>query len=367
MAPELRNVSERPPHRHWSEDELFEFAAGLTSKPQEVECAECRTRLDAVGAGLCKLRSAAGDRRLAESALAERILAATVRENVDWRGDLRLVASFARERLRSSPWLRFAAALLFIHAAALPVLAWIVLRSESAAPHFFSSIEALPRESAFAEADDELALPLESGESGEPRLVELGAEDGAAKVRAAAEREHQAAVLRAFDWPQALDSARPDDALALRLWVRSRQATHGLTAPAAWAGERARWNGSDLDSEQLDLLALELEIELDRVARGADERPARSWCERWAPQLRSARSELAQWALARAALLGLTAADESDRDGARAGAPTISGSLFDPRWFEALGRALGAVRNRSSSSSAESALVQDWIARGERR
>lgn len=359
MVHEHSRAGHPAPHRHWSEDELFELAAGLSPAPVDSDCAECRARLDAVSAGIGRLRSVAAERRNAESALVERILAATVRENFDWRGDLALVTNFVRERMRASPWLRFAAALLFIHAAALPVLAWIVLRSEQAAPHFFSALEPLPRESAFAEPVVEPPAPLESGEESEPRLVELSADEHAAKARWAAERERQAASLRAFDWPAARDDGvRAGDGLAQRLWVRSRQATHGDSAPAAWATERARWSSSSLDVERLDLLALELEIELDRVARGADARAARELCEEWAPLIRAGRSELAQWALARAARLGLAQYDDAE---------AISGALFDSSWFEALRRSAEQPRAQAARSQGEAALVREWLARGDRR
>ncbi len=370
MTPERPSQPIRPPHCHWSEDELFERALGLDSAADGADCAACRARLEAVAAGLAKLRSAAVEGRARESVLAERILAATVREGSDWRGDFALVSSFVRERLRSSAWLRLAAALLFIHAAALPVLAWIVLRSERAAPHFFSSLEPLPRESAFAESALESPPPLEEGEPAEPRLVELGVEDAAARARWSDERGRQASVLRAFDWPAARESEQPSEAFALRLWMRSRQATHGAAAPAAWAAERASRADAELTPQSLDLLALELEIELDRVARGAHERAARELCERWASQLRSGDSELARWALARAARMGVLRGEGGALEGERwstgeSGAK--GGVLFDAQWFEALRRAASSSAAQAGAlrSAAEEALVQAWLVRGE--
>lgn len=57
-------------------------------------------------------------------ALHERIYAATTREDLSWRGDLRLLGGFVAARLRSSRALRIAAASLLLHLLALPVLAW---------------------------------------------------------------------------------------------------------------------------------------------------------------------------------------------------------------------------------------------------
>ena len=57
-------------------------------------------------------------------ALVERILAATTREDLGRRGDLRLAAGFLRARLRESLWLRLAAASLAAHAVAGSAAAW---------------------------------------------------------------------------------------------------------------------------------------------------------------------------------------------------------------------------------------------------
>jgi len=56
--------------------------------------------------------------------LERRVLRRTTREDVSWRGDLRLVGGFLRTRLRSSVLLRVVAASLLVHLAALPVLAY---------------------------------------------------------------------------------------------------------------------------------------------------------------------------------------------------------------------------------------------------
>jgi len=62
------------------------------------------------------------------SALAERILMATTRKHPSWTGDLRLVRDLVLLRCRQSVWVRLAAASVVLHLAALPVVAWFVLK-----------------------------------------------------------------------------------------------------------------------------------------------------------------------------------------------------------------------------------------------
>jgi hypothetical protein len=59
-----------------------------------------------------------------QRSLVERVLARTTREDLSWRGDLRLFGGFVLQRLRTSPALRLAAASLLVHLFALPLLAW---------------------------------------------------------------------------------------------------------------------------------------------------------------------------------------------------------------------------------------------------
>lgn len=75
--------------------------------------AECRAELREADAAL-----ESDARRLADA-----VLARTVREDLGWRGDLRLVRNFVSNRMRSSLILRFAAASLLVHLIALPVIA----------------------------------------------------------------------------------------------------------------------------------------------------------------------------------------------------------------------------------------------------
>lgn len=63
----------------------------------------------------------------ANEALVESILASTTREDLSWRGDLRLVGGFLRQRLRSSRLLRVVAASLLLHIVALPAIAYYAI------------------------------------------------------------------------------------------------------------------------------------------------------------------------------------------------------------------------------------------------
>ncbi|GEM_PF-2137992 len=63
--------------------------------------------------------------------LGQRILAQTTREDLSWRGDLRLVGRFMGSGMRRSPLLRVAAASLLFHLAALPLLAYWAWRGPS--------------------------------------------------------------------------------------------------------------------------------------------------------------------------------------------------------------------------------------------
>jgi len=68
--------------------------------------------------------------------LVDRALAISTREDLSLRGDIVVVSKFVRDRLRSSPLLRLAAASLLIHLAALPVVALYVLTEEPTVPEF---------------------------------------------------------------------------------------------------------------------------------------------------------------------------------------------------------------------------------------
>lgn len=78
-----------------------------------------------------------------ETRLVRRVLSHTTRLDPGWRGDLRLVFDFARDRIARSPQLRAAAALLLVHSfVVVPALAWTLLRTPRSVPHFFTDIVA---------------------------------------------------------------------------------------------------------------------------------------------------------------------------------------------------------------------------------
>jgi len=68
--------------------------------------------------------------------LVARSLSVSTREDLSWRGDARDLSRFVRDRLRSSPMLRLAAASLLLHLAAVPVVALYILTEEPPVPEF---------------------------------------------------------------------------------------------------------------------------------------------------------------------------------------------------------------------------------------
>ena len=85
---------------------------------QELEAVLAQARVEA--------RAAPDWSPIREGALVGRVLSQTTREDLSWRGDLRLVAGFIRERLAASPILKVVAASLLVHLIALPVVGWYV-------------------------------------------------------------------------------------------------------------------------------------------------------------------------------------------------------------------------------------------------
>ncbi len=95
-----------------------------------------------------------------ESALVGRILGRTTREDLSWRGELRIVASFVRERLSASPLLRFVAASLALHLAAVPVLAAWYVYDRDEPPGLQISIEPAVTDSPFDDEHEEFDTPV---------------------------------------------------------------------------------------------------------------------------------------------------------------------------------------------------------------
>jgi len=96
---------------------------------------------------------------IAEGSLVGRVLANTTRLDLSWRGELRLLTGFVRERLHSSVALRVVAASLILHLAALPALAlWMGARAQKAPVQIsFEPAESLPN------VIDELPLAESAG------------------------------------------------------------------------------------------------------------------------------------------------------------------------------------------------------------
>jgi hypothetical protein len=123
----------------------------------------------------CRSALLVEDPRLAEDArrVAESVLSRTVREDLGWRGDLRLVRGFMANRMRSSLLLRFAAASLLVHLIALPVIAaYRIWKAEEQKHTILISLEGIP-EQPFGEVPTEV---LEPGRSADlPALDSLDA------------------------------------------------------------------------------------------------------------------------------------------------------------------------------------------------
>ena len=106
------------------------------------------------------------------SRLVERSLAASTREDLSWRGDMRDTARFLRDRLRSSAALRLAAASLLLHLAALPVVALYVLTEESEPPRFF--VDNGQRAAPFTQVEEpegDAGLEIAEPQLGDPLLA----------------------------------------------------------------------------------------------------------------------------------------------------------------------------------------------------
>jgi len=107
--------------------------------------------------------------------LCEAALAASTREDLSWRGDLRVVTGYVREGIRSSAMLRLAAASLILHLAAIPVVALFMLSGDPALPEFRveTGREPLPFvESSEVELDAPGGLEILEGEETDTLLVE---------------------------------------------------------------------------------------------------------------------------------------------------------------------------------------------------
>jgi len=124
--------------RRWSAEDLLEWVLDEELRErfprEELEGdPEVAERLSELESFLSSCRDSLAEAAVAEldpganEALVESILATTTREDLSWRGDLRLVGGFLRQRLRSSRLLRVVAASLLLHIVALPAIAYYAI------------------------------------------------------------------------------------------------------------------------------------------------------------------------------------------------------------------------------------------------
>ena len=183
------------------------------------------------------------------SDLVAKILAQTTREDLSFRGDLRLLRSFVRGRLQDSPLLRAAAALLLLQLLFTPaVLAYLALRPRNPEPTMYLRIEQ-PQDSGLRDAAEE---SLEA-------YLPARDLDGALDELSRDLRQDEVLAL-GRDLPQPLESGAEEDRLenqvvAQRLDSQSRRGELLNLATAGWEDPLVR--------------ALSVEAALDVLSRGS--------------------------------------------------------------------------------------------------
>ena len=92
--------------------------------------------------------------------LSRRILARTTREDLSWRGDLRLIAGYVRQRARESRPVRYLAALLLANLTIGPVVAvaWVLTHEPEPERQLFFHLE--PRAEDLADTEEPGVAPL---------------------------------------------------------------------------------------------------------------------------------------------------------------------------------------------------------------
>ncbi len=294
-------------HKHFDEPTLLEAVLDGSAEALRAElraCAECSRRAAELESFASHLRGTLLDApqteftSRTEQRFAERVLARTTREDLSRKGDLVLMAQFAVERLRASPALRVAAAVIVVHLCALPVLAWIVLRAPARQGVFSTSIEtpppAFPAETE-REPEREITAPWPEVE---PRAVEVEPSPrGEEPWRASLRRSDRASWAAAA--PQPWADKLPADALSAMLWIRASR-LHGLETP--------EWVLSRVPDGEPSRLAVWCDVLLDEWA-ATGERPLH--LERLVARLAALpqfqRSRLVACTLQRAAALGAIA------------------------------------------------------------
>jgi len=244
-------------------------------------------------------------------ALAKRILAATTREDLSWRGDLRLLADHVKQRCRESRVTRTVAALLLANVTLGPVaaVAWVLVHEPEPERELHIRIE--PREDALPVVEDDVLSPLE--------VDDVEAQD--ARDRARIENllrraRYQLAPAHGMvpaPVDVAADAAAP---LALRLLDARARFAASLDAEAwpAWLDDAAWEQGTDALTQ-----ALYAELLLDRYALHGDRAPRfHSALERLRHAAAAAPDgparRLAEHALARARGYGVAAGSPGDPD-----------------------------------------------------
>ncbi|MEM7309749.1 MAG: hypothetical protein AAF682_23945 [Planctomycetota bacterium] len=224
---------------------------------------ETAVRIDGLEAWLGSARAALDEPALApasEEALVERVLAATTREDLSWRGDLRLIGGFVRQRLRESALVRVVAASLLVHLLVVPAAAWMLLRDEPDEPHLYIQFEA--REEPLSEGVEE--------EAPGPEIPALDLDEDYRAAWTARNRLARARFLLTrpgLPAPAGTGDALADAALEIRLLDARSRFLHGEPWPL-WLDE--------LDTRELHgpsggaALALLAELALDRFARDGE-------------------------------------------------------------------------------------------------
>jgi hypothetical protein len=195
-------------------------------------------------------------------ALEREILVRTTREDVSWRGDLRLVRGFLRQRLSASIVLRVVAASLLVHLAALPVLAYFTWVAPWPETRLVVELPKFPRELPYLEAEREP----------EPHPAAPGAERDLDSLRgtlSAAELFHERLVARGvIDMDGFSEGPAPD----MRVWDDEL----GLVLRCEQLldeADLARGAGRGGRPEHLAFALSHLRLELQQLA-GGGEQPA---------------------------------------------------------------------------------------------
>ncbi|HVS12194.1 MAG TPA: hypothetical protein VMS76_20195 [Planctomycetota bacterium] len=348
-------------HEHLNGEQLAEALLGGAGAAEGLReeariCERCACSLRELEGFVIRCRSALGGDLAparqsphavhSEERLVRRVLARTTREDLSWRGDLRVWGDWLGRALRSSLVLRVAAASLLLHLAALPVLAWLALRGERAEPHFNTAIEAAadpaPPQAREPERDPRLEDPEPAAGLVEEPSAPARPAPRASDALRALRRDREA--LRNARLPAPAGGA-PEDTLERLLWARSALWTlHDAQAAALAAGDALAdptphptiGDGLELALRAellLDLFALEgaLADELRPELNGVLRSLARD--ASLPPPVR----ELQELALERARRYGLAAAGRSS---ARFGR-VERGAALDEIWLATFRRALG--------------------------